>query len=55
MPKIIIQLIIAVARLTAARVLVECLPATITSPTPIRIKPKFPRIIGPAIFAISFI
>ena len=38
--------IIAVAILTAANVEVECLPATTTSPTPIKINPRFPKIIG---------
>ena len=54
-PIITMQFIIAVAILTEANVSVECLPATITSPTPIKINPKLPSIIGKAIFKMSFI
>ena len=53
-PKVIIQLVIAVAILIEARVSVECLPATSTSPAPIKIKPKFPIIMGRAMFKSSF-
>ena len=53
-PKIINVIEIALAILIAPNVSVECLPATITSPTPIIIKPKFPRIIGNAICNKSF-
>ena len=53
-PKVIIQFVIAVAILIAARVSVECLPAIRTSPAPINIKPKFPIIMGRAMFNNSF-
>ena len=52
-PKVKMQFNIAVAILIAAKVSVECLHATTTSPTPIKMKPKFPMIIGAAIVKSS--
>ena len=53
--RVIMQFTIAAARLIAANVSVECRPATITSPMPIKINPTLPSMIGNAIFKSSFI
>ena len=53
-PKVCIQFVIAVAILIAAKVSVEWCPAINTSPAPIKINPKFPIIMGRAMFNNSF-